>query len=474
MNTKKSSYGFLIMLVFSISIFFSSCNAELKEGTIIVTQVTGNLENNNYVNGNSWRSISQSRIVALNSEKPHQTLKVLSDGYFSACSPQISYDGKLMVFAAQKKQNDVWQIFEMNLENLKVTQITSSTDNCIDPTFLPDGQLLYSKFTKNDTLNTSYSLYTYNGEENKTEQITYNPHAYFAPTLLHDGRILTISKQLYPTSKDAMFMVIRPDGTKEELFYKGLSGRNLSSRGYETNNGKVVFIESDSSHTNGGNIIAINYNRPIHSKVNLSSNIKGDFYAIYPQQDGKLMVTFRQTPNDHFALYEFDSDNKTLGNVIYKDENFNVLEVVVVTKRKRPRILPSEIKIGTPTALLLCQNVNESRLQPYQKDSLTSKAEKIEVLGINASLGFADVEKDGSIYLKVLANTPFRIQTLNKEGEIIYGPSSWMYLRPNERHGCVGCHADNEQTPDNIQPIAVQKGPQIIHEPVKKNSSIFL
>jgi len=468
MNTKKSNSFFLIISVITfLSIFFTSCNKSIKEGTIVFTQVVGNLPVINSADGNSWRFIKHSRIVALNSDESKVKLQILTNNYFSACSPVISYDGKSMVFAAQKNQNDIWQIYIMNLETLKTNQVTTSTENCIDPAFLPNGRLVFSKFISNNKLKSAYALFSCNLDGSEISQITYNPHAYFATTVLKDGRILSISKQLYPNPKDGMFMVLRPDGTKEELFYKGLNKSSIRSRGWETNNGKVLFIESDIANTGGGNIISINYNRPLHSKVNLTSGIKGNFYSIYPFYKNSLLVSYRPSNDKRYALYEFDLENKTLGKNIYKDINYNMLEVVVVKKQKRPKNLPSEINLSVKTGLLLCQDVNFTDLKTNKKSLSTSKAVKIEVLGINKFLGTVDVENDGSFYLKILANTPFRLQTKNKEGQIIKGPSSWMYLRPNERRGCVGCHADNEQTPLNRQPLSVTKSPKLIPAIIK-------
>ncbi len=457
MNIKKSNIVFLVVISCS-AIFFSSCNERLKEGTIVFTQVAGDLQDVNYITGNSWRYISESHIMALDPEKAGASPKLLTEDFFSACAPQISYDGKFMIFAAQKKQSELWQIWEMNLENLKIRQVTSSKENCIDPAYLPDGSLVFSKFIKNDTVKTGHALFTCNRDGSEIRQITYNPHNYFASTVLRDGRVLSISRQLYPDQKNGVFMVLRPDGTKQELFYQGLEGSNLNSRGWETNNGKIIFIESDKSNPQGGNLISINYSRPLHSWVDLSTGIKGDFYAISPLQSGKLLVSYRSSDNEHYALYEFDAENSMLGKAIYKNENYNVLEVVVVEKHERPKKLPSEVDLNVKTGLLLCQDINFTE-KLVDSASSTSKAVKIEVMGIDASLGTVDVEEDGSFYLKVLADIPFRIKTLNQNGEIVNGPGSWLYLRPNERRGCVGCHEDNEQVPENREMLSVKKDP---------------
>ncbi|MEN8124664.1 MAG: hypothetical protein ABFR32_05980 [Bacteroidota bacterium] len=469
MHKKRSNTVFLIIMTISFSVvFFLSCKESSNEGMIVFTQVEGDIQKINYITGNSWRYIPNSRIVALNSNKSGEKIKVLTEDYFSACSPDISYDGKFMLFAAQKKQNDIWQIWEMNLENLKIRQITSSSEDCFNPSYLPGKRMVFSKFTTIDNVKEGYALFTSNLDGSEINQITFNPHAYFASTVLQDGRILTISRQLFPEQKDGMFMVMRPDGTKQELFYKGLKGSEIHSRGWETNDGKVFFIETDNKDKEGGDIISVNYNRPLHSRVNLSSGIEGDFYAVSPIQAGSLLVSYRSSDNDRYALYEFDEVNKTLGKVIYKDENYNILEAVVIKKKERPRKLPSDLNMSVNTGLLLCQDINFTDVQSVEDTSSISKAVRIEVMGIDTSLGIVDVEKDGSFYLKVLADTPFRIQTISEDGQVVNGPGSWIYLRPNERRGCVGCHEDHEQVPYNRQPLSVRKEPIILPKQLNK------
>lgn len=461
--------AFLIIMITScISLFFSSCKERSTEGMIVFTEVAGGLQDQNYITGNSWRYFPDSRIVALDPNKSGEKLNILTEGFFSACSPSISYDGNFMLFAAQKTQNDIWQIFEMNLKNLKVRQVTSSTENCIDPAYLPGQRLVFSKFTTNDEVKTEISLFTCNLDGSEVNQITFNPQNYLASTVLMDGRLLTINRQLYPIEEDAMLMVLRPDGSKQELFYKGLKGSELISRPYENNEGKVLFIESDTINKTGGNIISINYNQPLHSKVNLSSNIKGNFYSISPQQSGKLLVSYRSSDADQYELYEFDMENKTLGDAIYKDKGYNILEVVVVEKKLRPKKLPSEVDMSVNTGLLLCQDINFSDIAPVENTNLTSKAVKIEVMGIDASLGIFDVEKDGSFYLKLLADTPFRLKSMDESGNVVNGPGSWINLRPNERRGCIGCHENNEQVPENRQPLSVKKDPIILPAQMKE------
>jgi hypothetical protein len=451
----------IIMAIGSFGIFYSSCKEKSMDGMIIFTQIAGKLQDINYITGDNWRYIPQSHIMVMNPNKRGGSLKVLTEGYFSARSPEISYDGRYMLFAAQQKQNDPWQIWEMNLEDSKFRQVTSSLENCIDPVYLPGGRLVFSKLTINDTVKAVHSLYTCKLDGSDIRHITFNPHEYFASTVLKDGRILTISRQLYPDQTDGMFVVLRPDGTKAEMFYKGDEGSALFSRGWETMNGKIVFIESGKGSQAGGNVICINYNRPLHTRVNLTSQIQGDFYTVSPLQSGRLLVSYRPSDADRYALYEFDPENKILGKVIYKNADYNILEAVAIGKHDIPKKLPSEVDMGVRTGLLLCQDINVFEMQSMSNSSFP-KASKIEVLGIDSTLGVVRVEKDGSFYLKVVADTPFQIQTLDENDRVLHGPCGWIWLRPNERRGCVGCHEDPELAPDNRLCLAVKKPPVII------------
>ena len=450
------------MAIGSSGIFFSSCTEKAMDGMIIFTQVAGKVKDINYVTGASWRYISQARIMALDPDKPGGSLKVLTERFHSARSPEISYDGKSLLFAAQQNQNDPWQIWEMNLRDSKIRQVTSSAENCTDPAYLPNGRLVFSRLAINGTENKGHSLYTCNRDGSDLKQITFNPHTYFASTVLKDGRVLTISRQLYPDQGDPILQILRPDGTKAEMFYKGIGGSALHSRGWETMNGKILFIESDKDNSEAGNLVSITYNRPLHSRVDMASEINGSFHSAFPLESGRILVSYRPSENDRYSLYEFDPEARVLGKEIYKNKDFDVLEAVVVEKHDRPKKLPSEVDMGVKTGLLLCQDINVFGMQSAGNTSSFRKAVRMEVIGVDSSMGIVRVEKDGSFYLKVIADTPFRIQTLDENGRVLHGPCGWIWLRPNERRGCIGCHEDPEMVPDNRLSLSVKKPPMII------------
>jgi Hydrazine synthase alpha subunit middle domain/WD40-like Beta Propeller Repeat len=434
---------------------------------IIFTQVIGNELNTNNDTEDSWRYIPQTRIVAFDSANPDASIKVLTEDYFSARSPEISSDGNFLLFTAQQKQNDPWQIWEINLSDLKTRHIPASPDNCFDPAYLPGERIVFSRISLNDSLKADHSLFTCNLNGTDLRRITFNNNNYFAPVVLKDGRVLTISRKIHHGRVDQQFMVLRPDGTKEELFYRGSDGSALDSRGLETANDKIVFIESTNFTVGGGSIISINYNRPLHTRINLTSDLNGKFSSVYPMKSGKLLVSYRPSQTDRSALYEFDPEKMTLGKTLYNSKEYDALDAIIVEKRERPKKLPSEVDTGVKTGLILCQNINLSDQKSSSNATASPNASRIEVIGKDSTLGEVQVADDGSFYLKIIADTPFKIQTLDKDGNVIQG-CDWIWLRPNERRGCVGCHEDPEIVPVNRVPLSVKKSPVIIPMHINK------
>ena len=85
-------------------------------------------------------------------------------------------------------------------------------------------------------------------------------------------------------------------------------------------------------------------------------------------------------------------------------------------------------------------------------------------------LGTVPVEKDGSAFLRVPANTPISIQPLDAEGRALQLMRSWMTAMPGEIVSCVGCHEKQNSAPSNRRTIASRRTPAEIslwHRPVR-------
>jgi hypothetical protein len=417
---------------FSFLLLLTSCNNNIGEGTIIFAQNNGD----------------SSRIVSFNPENRKE--RILTNDFYTAFSPSISYDGKTLVFAGKIKKEEKCQIYKMNLESPKPIQVTSSESDCLAPAILPGGQIVFSIRSGSGS-----SVWFCNPDGSNLNRITFDPYSYLSSTILNDGRILCLRSEEKNGSMRKL-IVMRPDGTKAGLFYISNEGNILQSSGYESSSGWIYFIES--SKDGSGNIAAIEYRRPLHTYKKITGKEMASFFSIYPEESGKLLVSAKKNGSEHFSIFEVDPENGSLSEIIYQDSGSDAINPLKVENRSRPKKLPSEVDKGVKTGLLLCQDIN---FHGTGSNSLLT-ADKIEVMGVDSILGIVKAEPDGSVYLKVIADTPFRIRTIDKDGNPVQGPGGWIYLRPNERRGCIGCHEDPELVPENKLALSVKKQPVVL------------
>jgi hypothetical protein len=444
MNRYRSKYivAFIQLLLF-MGVILNSCREKSGDGMIIFTRIDPGM---------------QPKIAAFKPGRHGDSPFMLTGEFYSAKSAAVSVDGTKMLFSAKKDQNEKWAIWEMELRGRKARKITSFATDCYAPAYLPTGRIIFSKAEASDDNRVALAIFSCNPDGSDVRQVTFNPYAYSALSVLKDGRLLAVCKGLDSEMDRAVYMVIRPDGTKNQLFYRGAEGSSISTRAWETYNGKLVFIESDDSNGGSGSLVSITYNRPLHSFTDLSSGIKGGFNSVFPLKSGKYVVAYRKPDTEMHLIYEFDPENRTIGEALCGSNDYDITDVVAIERHTRARKLPSEVDMGVKTGLLLCQDINFSEYNGSGKNDL-KKVSYIRIAGKDSTLGEFDAEKDGSFYLKVKSDTPFQIQKIDENGNVIGKSCEWLYLRPNERRGCVGCHEDPEQVPENRIPLAVKKQP---------------
>ncbi len=457
-NIYRNMRYFLAILF--AGILLNSCNNQSLDGMVIFTRVP--VDNFDFSEKNITHKYEEAQIIAINVDEPDGSEIILTADFYSACSPDISYDAKFMLFTAQQNKNDSWQIWEMNLEKGTSKKITDFDESCYGPAYLPANRLAFSKQMPEVGTGSVHALYTMNLDGTNISQITFQPHFDYISTVLKEGRLLMLTKQLFPESGEMMYMAMRPNGTKAELFYKGEESTVIGSQSCETEDGLVYFIERENGDAENGDLISVNHSRPLFTKVNYSSEIAGSFYSVLPLPLGKMVVSYRASKSESVGLFSFSAEDKLLGEPIYSNPDYCVIEPVLVKAFVRPRDLPDDVNMEKSTGLILCQDINVVAHQIGTDFSDVAKATKIELLGIDKSLGTVSVEEDGSVYLKVVADTPIRFQTLDENDNIINGPSAWTWIRPFERRGCVGCHEDPELTPNNVVSFAVKKSPVLI------------
>jgi hypothetical protein len=394
-------------------------------------------------------------LVLLDPAKTDSEARVLVSDFASTASPSLSHEGRYLFFQGKEDQQDPWQIYMMDLQKGKLTRVTDLSENCTHPASLPDGSVVFSRESK-VAGKVVQDLWKCMMDGCCLMQLTHNPAENTYPSVLLEGRILYSSKQVYPDEKEEQLMIMRPDGTKSELYSPGNNGLLPLSGGSESPEGYIYYISTD------GQLSRVLHRRPLHTFENLSSELEGSFASVTADADGTCLVSYLPAGGSNFGIYRMDPGNPGKPDLVFAGRKNLVDPLPVQVVDPRPRILPSPVDPNQPTAILMSQNINHSMLPVHEGISGDSLADRIRISTLEGELAVVEAKDDGSFYVKLDADTPFRFETLNSQGEVLRGPSDWIYLRPNERRACTGCHVDPELAPRNYQPHAVKEDPVVL------------
>lgn len=399
-----------------------------------------------------WRYPERSRIVALDTQTPERPPVVLTEDFQAARAPEVSFDGRRILFAGKKDTDAAWQIWEMAVDGSGLRQITDGLAGCTDPAYLPhDGIVFSARLSETDA---RHVLFTVNRDGTDAQRITFHPESDVRPTLLQDGRLIAASGAQDTGATSLLGM--RYDGTKAELLYRNDQGSRLTGKAWETADRRIVFVESMDDEVVGGALVAVSLSRPLHSRVDLAPDAAGAFHSALPGPPEQFMVSYRTDDASPFALYVFRPTEQQVGRRVYGEAAYHAVEPVWAAARPEPMGFVSIVDAQAEAGWLYGLDANHSTLLPADA---TRRGARLRVQGIDGLLGEVPLAADGSFYLEVPPDTPLRFETVDAAGEPVLGPSAWIWVRPNEQRGCIGCHEDREQVPDNRVPLAITRPP---------------
>jgi len=139
-----------------------------------------------------------------------------------------------------------------------------------------------------------------------------------------------------------------------------------------------------------------------------------------------------------------------------RDDTMDVIDVVATDAPMVGRGLLSVVDTTKDVGWIYGIDANQSR--DPTATGRGRQAARLRVLSVGSVWWDVDLEVDGSFFVELPADTPFRLETLDAEGRTIRGPSDWLWVRPGEHRGCIGCHEPRGTVPPNRVPLAVERG----------------
>jgi len=425
---------------------------------------------------------------------------LLDDPKGGVRDPQVHYDGRKILFSYRKGGDPYFHLHEINIDGSGLVRLTDGPFNDIEPTYLPDGGILFCSDRCNRFVNCWITpvatLYRCEADGSSIRMISPNLEHENTPWVLPDGRILYMRWEYVDRNQVSFhhLWTTNPDGTGQMVYFgndrpgytiidaKPIPGTNRivasfsPGHGLPEHAGFVTMVDPTKGPDDWSMARRISQGGPAYRDPYAFSD---DCFLVAIGRELRVMDGRGRTE----PIYALPSDGSKL----------EVHEPRPLRARPRERVIPSRVALSRPTGRLLLANIYEGRnmagVRPGEIKNLLVLEQlpkpvnfsggmwPISIGGtftLSRVLGTVPVEPDGSAYMEVPALRPLFFVALDEDGLSVKRMHSFLSVEPGENTGCVGCHEKRVVGPSfgKARPAALRRGPTPIR-PIEGIPDVF-
>lgn len=435
--------------------------------------------------------------------------RVLVPGFVAASDPNVSFDGQRVLFAGRKEARAPSRIWEVGLDGQGLRAISPENLEARHPIHSATLFTLESPepwpatvFVARDPIRNELgqpfasSLYSVRLDGTELRRLTYNPNRNTGPFQMWDGRVVYAAER-YPNCPGGRparmgLYAVHVEGTDMEL-YGGEGGRPIQQTPCATEKGLVVFVESDGpSGETSGQLACVEARRPHVSYRPLTTDPAVVFCNPSPLNANQVLVSRRAAATQgNWGLYVFDVQTGTC-QPVFDTPQYHEVQAVAVQSRPRPDGHSTVVDPKYDTGIFYGLNCYDTDLAhgAYVRTGAVKRVRLIEgvpqpVAAAGGTLipagnlvprrliGEAPVEADGSFNVEVPADIPLLLQTLDDQG-LALATCGWIWVKPREKRGCIGCHEDPERIPENNYVLALRRpSTRLVPDPSERRVIAF-
>lgn len=393
--------------------------------------------------------------------------RIIDDPTGGVRDPQVHYSGRKILFSWRKGGTHHYNLYEINTDGTGLRQITSGPYDDIEPTYLPNDDIVFCSSRCNRWVNCWYSqvaiLYRCDADGRNIRPISTNTEHDNTPAVLPDGRIL-YTRWEYTDRSQVDFhhlWTFNPDGTGQMTFFgnmrpgivmidaKPIPGTPLVA---------AIFSPGHGANEHRGTLTIVNADAgpDAHERA---TPVKGSPSGVrdpYPLSRRWFLVAH----NNRILLVDGVAG---LSEPVHTDEQM-VHEPWPVRPRPREIVIPDRADFRRTHGRMVLADVTRGRNMAGVRPGEIRKLLVLELLPkpVNYSggpgpltylgtftlervLGTVPVEPDGSAHFELPAHRPVFFVALDKDDMSVKRMQSWVSVMPGETVGCVGCHEQRTQ-----------------------------
>jgi hypothetical protein len=316
------------------------------------------------------------------------------NNYGAAADPEVSYDGRKILFAMRPNRQDRWHLYEMNADGSGLVQLTDQTSgDDMDPAYLPSGQIIFTstrtgivdEYERRGSPLLHVADRGPNGRLVNIRQISFNQSHDTNPMVHSSGKVFYSRWEHLGDPNRFPLFVMSPDGTRPFVLYGNHSPQQSGSRVFleprELSDGGIVCsVMERNSPFEGGAIAIIDISRSDDNLVfitpetvpfnNTGRPSSALFKTPHPiidknaptERQEKILIAMSPIPvqpgmagNEvDYGIYIMDKDGNNV-RLIYNDPDYNEYDPVPVMARERvpggvPQVLPMDPNVASALA----------------------------------------------------------------------------------------------------------------------------
>jgi hypothetical protein len=429
-------------------------------------------------------------------------------------SRAILLDENKPQFAAQDEDNNepAFVLHVMNADGTNIHQISFNQSHDLDPAVLASGRILFTRWERNIDDN-QFDLYTVNPDGSDLQlyyganshatgtplpppATTNSPIQFLNPRPMQDGRTLSLVRQFTGTGEGGDLVLIDAETYVDNT--RAAAAANIGMTGPAQTRALPTDVRTIPGPSPGGRyrMAAPLFDGTGRLLVSWSQCRLIENTRIVPCTSDRLNNPDAVEAPPLYGIYVYDVRESTQRPIAVPQEGFIYTEVVSGSQRPLPSVIldraagvdfPAD-QLADGVGVLSIRSVYDidgvdqapggiaTVRNPATPGYATRPARFLRIekavsipdqdtrdfsntafgpnraLGMREILGYAPVEPDGSVKVKIPANVAFAISVLDGNGRRLGGAlggrhTNWLQLQPGEQLTCNGCHNGAAMTP---------------------------